>query len=356
VAALAAGAMLCAASSAWADHYQQTNLVSDVPGMAAVTHLPLVNPWGLTRSATSPWWVSDNGAGVSTLYNGAGTPVPLVVTIPVPTGWTTPSTPTGTVFNGTSDFTVGSGLPAHFIFATEDGTISGWNSGTSAVLKVDHSGAAVYKGLTTGQVNGANLLYAANFRSGAVDVFDKDFNPVDLGAGAFVDRRIPKRFAPFNVQNINGMIFVAFAKQDDAKHDEVAGPGLGFVDVFSPSGMLMIRLESGRWLNAPWGIAWAPANFGKLSNHILVGNFGSGRVAAFDPVKGRFRGLLRVAHGMPLMIDGLWALSFGNDGGAGPSTTLYFTAGIDDEAHGLFGTITSVVATDPDSDGDHDGD
>jgi uncharacterized protein (TIGR03118 family) len=215
---------------------------------------------------------------------------------------------------------------------------------------VDRSGAAVYKGLTTGQVNGANMLYAANFFTGAVDVFDASFNPVNLGAHAFMDRQLPRRFAPFNVQNINGMIFVAFAKQDDAKHDEVAGRGLGFVDVFDTSGALLMRLEPGRWFNAPWGIAWAPAGFGRLSNHILVGNFGSGKIAAFDSANGRFCGMLRAAHDQPLMIDGLWALSFGNDAGAGPSTSLYFTAGIDDEAHGLFGTITPAPDKDVDSD------
>jgi uncharacterized protein (TIGR03118 family) len=323
----------------------QTNLVSDVPGLAAVTHLPLVNPWGLARSATSPWWASDNGAGVSTLYNGAGTPLGLVVTVPVGTGGTPPSTPTGTVFNGSTDFTVGPNQPARFIFVAEDGTISGWNpaaNGTNAILKVDHSGSAVYKGVTLGQRNGANFLYAANFAAGTVEVYDKDYNPVNLGAGAFWDRRLPRGFAPFNVQNLNGMIVVAFAKQDDQKHDEVAGAGLGFVDAFNTDGVLLMRLEHGRWLNAPWGLAWAPASFGKFSNMLLVGNFGSGRIAAFDPHNGHFVGIVRAKHELPLQIDGLWALSFGNDASAGPSTTLYFTAGIDDEAHGLFGTITPL--------------
>ncbi len=354
VSGLSVGTMLGLAPSAWAQHrYQQTNLVSDVPGLAAVTHMPLVNPWGLARSATSPWWASDNGAGVSTLYTGAGAPLGLVVTIPVPSGGTPPSTPTGIVFNGSTDFQVGTNQPARFIFVTEDGTISGWNSGTNAVLKVDHSDSAVYKGLALGQRNGANFLYAANFSAGMVEVYDKDFNPVNLGAGAFRDRHLPRGFAPFNVQNINGMIFVAFAKQDDQKQDEVAGAGLGFVDAFNTDGVLLMRLQHGHWLNAPWGIAWAPANFGKFSNMLLVGNFGSGKIAAFDPNHGHFRGMVRGAHGRPLAIEGLWALSFGNDAGAGPSTTLFFTAGIDDEAHGLFGTITPWA--DPD-DGDHDGD
>jgi uncharacterized protein (TIGR03118 family) len=347
--------MLGLSSPAWAQHlYQQTNLVSDVPGLAAVTHLPLVNPWGLTRSATSPWWVSDNGAGVSTLYTGAGAPLGLVVTIPVGIGGTPPSTPTGNVFNGsTTDFLVDTGKPAHFLFVSEDGAISGWNSGTAAVVKVDHTGSAVYKGVTLGQRNGANFLYAANFSAGMVEVYDANFGPVNLGAGAFRDRHLPRGFAPFNVQNINGMIFVAFAKQDDEKKDEVAGAGLGFVDAFDTDGNLLMRLQHGHWFNAPWGLAWAPANFGKFSNMLLVGNFGSGKIAAFDPKHGHFRGMVRGDNHRPLTIDGLWALGFGNDASAGPSTTLFFTAGIEDEAHGLFGTITPL----PDKgDGDHDAD
>lgn len=349
---IAAAVMLGAVSTAFADHYQQANLVSDVTGLAPTTDVALVNSWGLSRSATSPWWVADNGAGVSTLYTGTGAPLPLIVTIPVPMGGTPPSTPTGTVFNGTNDFTVGPNQPARFLFDTEDGTLSGWNSATGAVLKVDHSATAVYKGLAIGQMNGANFLYAADFRGGAIDVFDKDFNQVWLGAHAFSDKRIPKGFAPFNVQNINGMLFVTFAKQDAAKHDEVDGRGLGFVDVFDTAGTLQMRLEWGPWLNGPWGVAWAPAAFGRFSNMILIGNFGSGKIAAYDPKNGRFRGMVRGAHDQPLMIDGLWALGFGNDASAGPSTTLYFTAGIDDEAHGLFGTITNV----PGGDGDHDAD
>lgn len=353
---LAAGALVLVTSSAFADHYLQTNLVSDVPGLAAVTHMPLVNPWGLSRSATSPWWVADNGAGVSTLYTGAGTPLGLVVTVPVVMGGTPPSTPTGMVFNGTSDFQVGPGQPARFLFVTEDGTISGWNPAanpTNAILKVDWSGSAVFKGATLGQMGGANVLYVANFRGGTVNVFDANFSPISLPVGAFWDRHLPKEYAPFNVQNINGMIFVAFAKQDDLKHDEIAGPGRGFVDAFDASGVLLMRLQSGHWMNAPWGIARAPADFGKLSDRLLVGNFGSGKIAAFDASTGHFRGMLREAHHLPLKIDGLWALSFGNGASAGPANTLFFTAGIDDEAHGLFGTITAVV--DP-AEGDHDPD
>lgn len=353
---LAAGALALVSSSAFADHYLQTNLVSDVPGLAATTHMPLVNPWGLARSATSPWWAADNGAGVSTLYTGTGTPLGLVVTVPVELNGTAPSTPTGTVFNGTNDFQVGLSQPARFLFVTEDGTVSGWNSAanpTAAILEVDWSGSAVFKGATLGQISGANVLYVADFRGGKVAVFDATFKPVALAPGAFWDRRVPKGYAPFNVQNLNGMIFVAFAKQDPLKHDEIAGRGRGFVDAFDASGGLLMRLQSGPWMNAPWGLALAPASFGRASNRLLVGNFGSGEIASFDASNGRFRGLLRGDNHRPVVIDGIWALGFGNDAGAGPANTLYFTAGIDDEAHGLFGTLTSVTDT---NDGDNDAD
>jgi uncharacterized protein (TIGR03118 family) len=326
-------------TNAFEPHYQQTNLVSDVPGLAATTDPNLVNPWGLSRSATSPWWVSDAGAGVSTLYNGAGAIVPLVVTIPVPPGGTPPSSPTGTVFNGTAtDF-----LGDRFIFVTEEGIVAGWSGGPNAVLRANNAGSANYKGLALAQNSGANFLYAANFFAGTVDVFDSTYMAVTLGTGAFSDPTIPAGFAPFNVQTINGMIFVAFAKQDEEMEDEVAGPGLGFVDAFDASGNLLMRLRSGRWMNAPWGIALAPSDFGKFSNHLLVGQFGSGQIAAFDLEHGNFHGLMRTADGSPLAIEGLWALGFGN----GANTNkLYFTAGIDDERHGLFGTITPVPGDD----------
>lgn len=229
-----------------------------------------------------------------------------------------------------------------FIFVTEEGTISGWSGGMSAVLRVNHAGLAIYKGVTIAQNNGANFLYAANFFGSSIDVFDRNYMPVTLAAGAFSDPRIPEGFAPFNVEIVNGMIFVAFAKQDEEMEDEVAGPGLGYVDAFDASGNLLMRLRSGRWMNAPWGIALAPADFGKFSDMLLVGQFGSGQIATFDLKHGNFHGLMRTAHGSPLTIEGLWALSFGNGATAGPTKTLFFTAGIDDEQHGLFGTITPI--------------
>jgi uncharacterized protein (TIGR03118 family) len=337
-------------------HYQQKNLVSDIPGLAAATDAHLVNPWGLARSATSPWWVADNGTGVSTVYNGAGAIQPLVVTVPNAPGVAAPSAPTGIVFNGsTTEFLLPSGQAARFLFATEEGTISGWSSGTTAVLVVNNAGKAVYKGLAIAQSGGASFLYAANFQTRTVDVFNKSFQPVTLAAGAFRDPTIPASYAPFNVQAIGGSIYVMFAQTEEGSIEEVEGPGKGYVAVFSPQGELQKRLQWGAWFNAPWGVALAPADFGGFSHMILVGQFGSGKIAAFDPVSGEFRGLMRGAHGMPLSIEGLWALGFGNGGNAGPATTLFFTAGIDDEAHGLFGTLTPLLDENEESaDEDHE--
>lgn len=346
--------MLCAVINA--QHYQQTNLVSDVPGLAQFPDPDLVNPWGLAASSASPWWVADNGTGLSTLYKGDGTKQGLVVTVATPPGDTDPATPTGIVFNGSSDFTLTDDTTsaARFIFVTEDGTISGWRSGTQSILKVNNSGLAIYKGVTIAQGGGANLLYVANFFTGTVDVFDTNYAPVTLAAGAFTDPTLPEGFAPFNVQNINGNVYVAFAKQDEEKEDEVAGRKLGYVDVFDGNGNLLQRIEHGPWMNAPWGLAMAPADFGKSSNMLLVGMFGSGQIATFDPVTGDFEGLLRDRHGKPIQIDGLWALQFGNGGSAGPTNTLFFTAGIDDEAHGLFGTVTPIPKNGAGDDDDDD--
>lgn len=328
--------------------YVQHNLVSDLSGMADRTDTNLVNPWGLVHSSTSPWWLNANGTGLSLVYDGTGAafPVasPLVVTIPPP-GATGTSAPTGIVFNGSTDFQLATGLPARFLFATEDGTISGWNSTVdlaNAVIKVNNSPGAVYKGLAAGVLNAQNVLYAANFRGGSVDVFDTNFSPVALPTGAFMDHRVPAGFGPFNVQIIGSTVFVTFAKQDATLHDDVAGPGLGYVDAFSANGSLLMRLEHGPWMNSPWAVAVAPAGFGKLSGKLLVGNFGSGQIATFDAREGEFEGMMRGSRGRPITIDGLWGLSFGNGANSGPATTLYFTAGIQGEAHGLFGTLTLV--------------
>ena len=335
--------------------FRETDLVSNIPGRAQHLDPNLVNPWGISASSTSPMWISDNNAGVATLYNGAGQKVNLTVTIPPPAG-SAPNamgTPTGTVFNPTSDFKItkgGTTGKAFFIFATEDGTIAAWKPDAdinNAVLPVDNSAAtdsagdvgAVYKGLASGSVGTANYLYAANFRFGTVDVFDGQFNPAL--AGSFTDPAIPTGFAPFGIQNIGGQLFVTYAKQNAAKHDDVKGPGNGFVDVFSTSGVLLRRFASGGTLNSPWGLALAPSSFGNFHGDVLVGNFGDGLINAFTPA-GVFRGQLKSETTAPIQIDGLWGLRFGNGGNGGDLNTLFFAAGINDEQDGLFGSIVNV--------------
>jgi uncharacterized protein (TIGR03118 family) len=332
-------------------HYLQTNLVSDIPGMAAVTDPNLVNPWGMSRnSSTSPWWVSDNGPGLATLYTGTGAIASLVVTIPTgDPSLSSTGTPTGQVFNGTTDFalTPGGSNPARFIFVTEDGTVSGWAGGPTATIKVNTHSKSVFKGVAlassmTKSGGTANFLYVADFRKARVAVYDTNFNPVHMGEDAFQDESIPDGYAPFNVQNIGGDLYVSFALQDSQKHDEVDGPGLGYVDVFSTSGRLLHRLQHGNWFSGPWGMTQAPSDFGAYSHNILVGQFGSGQILVFDPVTGKFKGTLNDASNNPITIDGLWDIAFGSGGNSGPSTTLFFSAGLNGEADGLFGTITAV--------------
>src|SRR3984893_28045 len=360
-----------------AQHYKQTNLVSNLASISTPnpTDPNLKNPWGLTRSpGGSPWWVANNNSGTSTLYNGTGGAVLINgtgnVTVPPPNGSPagTQSTPTGVVFNGSpTDFLVAPGKSAHFIFATEDGTIAGWNGGQNAVIVVDNSdngsaNGAVYKGATSGEINGNKFLYVTNFRSGKVEVYDTTFKRVHLGENAFDPdgdeghghddhggERIPWGFAPFNIQNIGGTLFVTYAKQNAARHDDVAGDGLGFVEIFTTSGKHIGHLHHDTWLNSPWGVVWTTRDFGEFSNAILVGNFGSGRIAAFNGFTYKFLGFVKNPDDSILTIDGLWSLTFGNDGdpappknGAGPANTLFFTAGINGEQDGLFGTITPV--------------
>jgi uncharacterized protein (TIGR03118 family) len=341
--------------AATAQHYLQTNLVSDIPGLAAHTDTDLANSWGVARSGTSPWWVADNGTGKATIYTASGVKQGLVVTIPPATG-TGPGTPTGIVFNGGSGFAVTKGTAsgaALFIFATEDGTISGWSpsvDATHAIIKVGPPTVAIYKGLAIGTFNSATYLYAANFETGKVDVYDStwaSFTP----PGGFVDADIPTGYAPFAVHNIGGKLFVTYAKQGEGV-DEVDGKGLGFVDEFDTGGTLLLRLQHGPWFNAPWGVAVAPANFGAFSNDVLVGNFGSGQIVAFDATTGDFLGYIHGKKG-PISIEGLWAISFG--GGVannGATNALFFTAGIEDEDHGLFGTLTPILKGNGDDDED----
>jgi uncharacterized protein (TIGR03118 family) len=338
-----AGAVLLAlvpagATAASDNVYSVTNLVSDVSGQAANTDSNLVNAWGLTSTAGSPWWVADNGTDMSTIYraNGATARTPVGVS----------SAPTGAVSNSSSNFMISNGTtqaPATFIFSTEHGDILAWTStvsGDTAMVEASHSGA-IYKGLAIA----GDRLYATDFKHGSVDVFDGSFHPVTI-AGAFVDPGIPAGYAPFGIQNVNGNIVVTYAKQDADKVDDVKGQGLGFVDMFSTTGTFLGRVATHGQLNAPWGIAMAPANFGRFSGDLLIGNFGDGQISAYEPQQdGTFElvGQLRTANHKVLSIDGLWALQFGKGATAnnGPTTTLFFTAGPDDESHGLFGTITA---------------
>ena len=318
--------------------YAQTNLVSDLPGVASHLDSNLVNPWGIVAGPTSPFWISDNGTGLSTLYDGKGATIPLVVTIP-PSG----SAPTGVVFNGTGGF-----AGSHFIFATENGTIAAWSSGTSAALMGSPASGSVYKGLALGNNGSGDLLYAANFGLGRVDVFDTSFAATSV-SGGFKDPNLPAGYAPFDIQNLNGKLYVTYALQDSAHHDDVAGAGHGFVDVFDFNGNMLQRLVSGgsmSALNSPWGLALAPSQFGKFGGDLLVGNFGDGKINAYDANTGAFKGTLENTSGNPLVIQGLWGLSFGNGAFSQGTNTLFFTAGIPGpgnvEDHGLYGALDST--------------
>jgi uncharacterized protein (TIGR03118 family) len=371
----------------FAQHYTQTNLVSSQPGIAPVTDPQLLNPWGISRGSGSPWWVSDNATGVSTLYNGPGARQSLVVTIPPANPTNTPTgTPTGTIFNGSqTDFLLAPGAPATFMFSTIDGTIAGWNPGvavdqgaappsTHAVTVVKTTDGSVYTGLTSGLIDGKVYLYAANFGKGRVDVFDSAFHRVSLSTtqrdgdsfddddrrsvdDAFDDERLPRGYVPFNVQAIGNDIVVTYALHEPGSPFETDGPGLGFVNIYSSTGRLLRRLEHGNWLNAPWGVALAPLDFGRFSHHLLIGQFAgggdtqsSGFIAAYDLATGTFDGLVEDASGTPLAINGLWALSPGNvkptnsDPAGGPGAQMYFTAGPNRGSQGLFGYFTPVPA------------
>ena len=346
------------------DAYVVTPVVSNLAGHAAKQDPVLQNAWGIAFSpAGSPFWVNDNATGCSTLYDGAGTKVALQVSIPLP-GNVVPATscqpsgpnnqsnptaaPTGMVWNPAASFLVpGTKIPAVFIFSTEDGTISAWagglNPADNAVIAADESAnGAVYKGLAFAVNAKGAFLYATNFHNGTVDVFgpngaDGLFTKVTLD-GQFADPELPPGYAPFNIANIDGDLFVTYAKQNDQKHDDVAGPGHGFVDVFDTDGHLIRRFDSRGRLNSPWGIARASFAFGPFSGKILVGNFGDGRINVFDN-DGTLVDQLEDVHGKPLVIEGLWTLTLGGGRNSSPDT-LYFSAGPNDETNGLFGTIT----------------
>ena len=334
------------------NQYLVTNLTTNGSTGAANTDPNLVNPWGVARSSGGPWWVSDNGTGLSTLYTGTGSIVPLVVKIPpAQPDSGKPGSPTGIIFNGSQEFAIATGKPAIFLFATEDGTISGWNPGvnpTNAVVAVNESEkGASFKGLTAAIVNLPNyqnqtLLYAADFTRGKVEVFDAMFHHVRYVEQQFSDDSdLPDGYAPFNVQNLGGNIYIAYAKRGSGNNEQ-DGQGLGLVRIYSPDGHLLMRLEKGNWFNAPWGMAVAPSDFGPYSHSILVGNFGSGWIAAFDPLTGHFQDFLRDKTGKLVTIPGLWGIAPGNDGKAGNATSLYFAAGGANEGSGTLGTVTAT--------------
>jgi uncharacterized protein (TIGR03118 family) len=356
VAVAAFGASALRASDGGANLYTVTNLVSDQPGVAPVQDTNLVNGWGLTRLATSPWWVADNGTDKSTLYNGAGTPQALVVSVP--------GGPTGAAANGGSAFVVRNGAAsgaARFLFVNEDGQLYGWSptvpaAGSTQATLADTVPGAIFKGLTLS----GDRLYASDFHGNRVIVWDSGFHRLTV-AGGFMDPRLPDDYAPFGIQAIDQRIFVSFARQDSEGEDEIAGRGLGIVDMFDRDGNLLGRVGSHNFLNAPWGIARAPSGFGAFSGDLLVGNFGDGRILAFEPFGScRFeaginageansprpcffdRGPLRGANNLPIVIDGLWGIGFGaGNANSGPANTLFFAAGPDDEEHGLFGTVVA---------------
>jgi uncharacterized protein (TIGR03118 family) len=381
---------LSVGAAAFGQHYTQTNLVSNAPGVAPITDPQLINPWGLSRGSGSQWWISDNLTGVSTLYSGAGTKNSLVVTIPPadPTNKKTPNgSPTGTIFNGSaSDFLLAPKTPASFLFCTSDGTIAAWNSkigvaqgatppSTHAITVVKTRDGSSYTGMTSALIAGKRYLYAANFTKGRVDVYDNAFHRVELSSEdqgrnpsydssleegveyngqAFVDEQLPRDFVPFNVQAIGNDIVVTYVLHQQGRIFETDGPGLGYVDIYSSSGRLLRRLEHGSWLNAPWGVALAPLDFGRFSHDLLVAQFAgggdtdsSGFIAAYDLATGRFDGLLKDASGKPLAIYGIWAISPGNistsnnDAVAAPAAQMYFTA-VTKGPGGLFGYLTAV--------------
>jgi uncharacterized protein (TIGR03118 family) len=375
-------------------HYTQTDLVSNTSGVAPVTDPQLVNPWGISRGSGSPWWISDKATGFSTLYDGAGVKQSLIVTIPPadPTNKNKPTgSPTGTIFNGSqTDFLLAPGKPAVFLFCTIDGTIAGWNPtvgvaqgaappSTQAVTVVKTTDGSSYTGLTSAFIDGKQYLYAANFTNGRVDVYDSAFHLVgpskdhsgehsgehtgedsfdgQFSEHSFMDESLQRPYVPFNVQAIGNDIVVTYAVHQEGSPFETDGPGLGFVDIYSSAGRLLLRLQHGDWLNAPWGVALAPLDFGHFSHDLLIGQFAgggdtqsSGFIAAYDLATGKFDGLLQDASGKPLAINGIWALSPGNvspansDAAAAPAAQVYFTAGPNHGSGGLLGYLRAVSA------------
>jgi uncharacterized protein (TIGR03118 family) len=345
---LCAGALLGAFAGplSAANAYLVHNLVADQPGIADHTDPNLVNPWGNGFSAGSPFWIGDNGTGVSTLYDGTGTATALVVEIPAAGGGANGPV-SGVIVNSvTTAFLLAPGKQSQFMFCSEDGVISGWNSSVDAthakVLLDNSKNNAVYKGMAMGSTTAGPVLYVANFNSGKVEVYDANMNPIAT-AGAFTNAAVPAGFAPFDVQVINAKVFVVYAKPDSEKHDDVAGPGNGYVSVYDLSGNLLQSLIAAGNLNSPWGLAIAPATFGDFGGALLVGNFGDGKINAYNPATGVLMGTLNDREGNPIVIPGLWSLNFGN-GSKSDAATLYFTSGPNDESDGLLGSVQAAPA------------
>jgi len=341
VAACLGVALLALSTPVRASGFVVTNLVSNQQGVAATTDPNLVNAWGLAASGSSPWWVANNGTGLSTLYGSTGpsnvSVNSLVVAMPgnnPGTGFATPIT--GMVFNGGSSFNAD-----RFIFASEDGTINGWRStlGTTAELGATTVGGS-YKGLAIGTNAVGDHLYGTDFAHGTVNAFNSTYGAISL-AGSFTDPNLPAGYSPFGIRNIGNQLFVTYAVRNPATGDDVAGPGNGLVDVFDLDGNFQRRLTTGGNLNSPWGLAMAPAGFGTFGGDLLVGNFGDGKINVYNPTTGAFVGTLTDSSNNPIAIDGLWGIDFGNGGSAGPTGVLYFTSGPNDEANGLFGSIAT---------------
>jgi uncharacterized protein (TIGR03118 family) len=344
-----------------AQQYHRTDLTTNASTVSPAPNIDdkLTNAWGMSRGSGGPWWISDNGSGFTTVYNGAGVPFvppgapqPLVVKIATPDGTGT-ATPTGTVFNATPDFLVGPGAKAIFLFVTEDGTISGWNPGVdpaNTVIVKNRAGSAVYKGCAIAVTPQGSRFYATNFQSGQVEIYNGSFARINPNnTTAFRIPGISSNYAPFNIQNVGGNLVVTFARRAPGSLDEDHGAGVGYVAVFDAAGNLLKALQHGPWLNAPWGVALAPGDFGKFSHRLLIGNFGDGTIHAFNLFTGKHEGaMLDDTTGMTLTIDGLWGLSFGGDSvNNGMATTLFFTAGPNDEADGIYGSLTALAAEQP---------
>jgi len=373
--ALALLALASTGGISQAQNYTQTNLVANTAAAgAAVVDPNLVNPWGLSRSASSPWWASDAGTGLSTLYSGNGAIVPLVVTIPKAASASKTGSPSGTIANGNPNiFLISAGHPAEFLFCTLDGTIAAWPSATNTAVTVyKATDGSAYTGLTSATWEGNTYLLAANFSKGRIDVFNSKFqkivppavsngDPFNPGTDpAFFDGLLPAKYVPFNVQTIGSDIVVTYALDNFT-----GGPGLGYVDIFTTNGQLIQRLQNTPWMNAPWGVALAPNDFGTYSHDLLIGQFGgggasegAGTISAYDPVTGKFLGVLENTAGKPLVIDGLWAITFANpapkssavdavsanyDAAAAPAAELYFTAGPNKQTDGLFGYLAPLA-------------